>query len=261
MSEPENFLSRWSRRKLEGEPEPDPSARARESGDPEPHHETAEPAALDSRLRGNERGAGSGDSKELQSDAPKEKKQDEPEFDLTQLPSLESITSETDIRLFLQKFVPAELTRAALRRAWSADPAIRDFVEMAENQYDFATGSDLPGFGPLDASGDDTRKMVANIFGDGPKALIEQEATMSPEGETPAKTGSSETTEPSAEPTASQDIAAASQEQPPPEAGTVEPAEDIVHRNKVTVATQQSNTEVEYDPALARRPHGRALPH
>ena len=37
-----------------------------------------------------------------------------------------SITAATDIRAFLAPGVPAELTRAALRRAWTADPAIRD---------------------------------------------------------------------------------------------------------------------------------------
>ena len=104
-----------------------------------------------------------------QSNETAEPKPDEPAFDITKLPSLESITSETDIRLFLQKGVPADLTRAALRRAWTADPAIRDFIEIAENQYDFATGSDLPGFGALDASADDIRQMVANVFGDGPE--------------------------------------------------------------------------------------------
>src|SRR5262245_31602247 len=140
MSEPENFLSRWSRRKIEAEQakdtpqgtgdasqqrEPNPSARPREDGDPEPREKTesqeaAETAALDPHVRGNERGTGSDDSKE-------------PEFDLSTLPSLDSITAETDIRVFLQKGVPPHLTRAALRRAWSADPNIRDFIGIAEN--------------------------------------------------------------------------------------------------------------------------------
>ncbi len=154
----------------------------------------------------------------------------------------------------------AHLTRAALRRAWSADPAIRDFKEMAENQYDFATGSDLPGFGSLDASADDIRKMVADVFGDGPKTLVEQQSTTPPEGETPAETGSSEIAKPSAELTSSEDIAASPQDQRPPESAPAEPVKDVVHRNKVTVAAQQSNTEVEYDPMPSRRPHGRALP-
>jgi hypothetical protein len=239
MSEPENFLSRWSRRKLEGEPDQDDAQRVSEPASPPASADVAAP-----EQRGETTDA----------------KPDEPAFDLTKLPSLESITSETDIRLFLQKGVPAELTRAALRRAWTADPAIRDFKEIAENQYDFATGSDLPGFGSLDASVEDIRKMVANVFGDGPKTLIEQEATTSPEGETPAKAGLSEVAGPSAGSSTSEDIATAAQDERPPESTSAKPAEDGVHRNKVIAATQQSNREVEYDPMPSPRPHGRALP-
>ena len=102
--------------------------------------------------------------------------------------------------------------------------------------------------------------MVADVFGGGPKVPIEQQATTLPQAETLAKPESSEVAGPSAEPAATEDIAAASQDQQPPEAPQVEPVVDIVHRNKVTVAMQQSNTEVEYDPAPPRRPHGRALP-
>ena len=159
MSEPENFLSRWSRRKLESEPEQDDAQRASEAGSPPAHADDAAPDQVEET---------------------KDAKPEEPAFDLTSLPSLESITSETDIRLFLQKGVPADLTRAALRRAWSADPAIRDFIEIAENQYDFATGSDLPGFGPLDASADEIRKMVANVFGDGPKVRSSRSSDFAP---------------------------------------------------------------------------------
>jgi hypothetical protein len=36
-----------------------------------------------------------------------------------QLPSIESIVAESDVRAFLAPGVPPELTRAALRRAWS----------------------------------------------------------------------------------------------------------------------------------------------
>jgi len=39
-------------------------------------------------------------------------------FDPSSLPSIETITGNTDIRGFLQSRVPAELTRAALRQAW-----------------------------------------------------------------------------------------------------------------------------------------------
>ncbi len=240
MSEPENFLSRWSRRKLEGEHDADVAQQR-----PEDPTTVPSPAA---------------DATPEQSNETAEPKPDEPAFDITKLPSLESITSETDIRLFLQKGVPADLTRAALRRAWTADPAIRDFIEIAENQYDFATGSDLPGFGALDASADDIRQMVANVFGDGPKVPDERQAVASSAAETPVKAGISESDGPPVEPAATEDIAAAPQDQRLPKATQDAPEEDIVRRNKVSVAMQQSNTEVEYQPAPTRRPHGGALP-
>ena len=70
-------------------------------------------------------------------------------FDPASLPSIESIAADTDIIAFLRAGVPAELTRAALRRAWTSDPAIRDFIGIAENQWDFNDPNAIPGFGPL----------------------------------------------------------------------------------------------------------------
>jgi Protein of unknown function (DUF3306) len=54
------------------------------------------------------------------------------------LPPIESIGAGSDIRAFLAPGVPAELTRAALRRAWMVDPAIDDFVGLSENPEDFS---------------------------------------------------------------------------------------------------------------------------
>ena len=45
-----------------------------------------------------------------------------------------------------------ELTRAALRSAWTADPAIRDFVGIAESQWDFNGEGTIRGFGSLEAA-------------------------------------------------------------------------------------------------------------
>jgi hypothetical protein len=73
---------------------------------------------------------------------------DEP-FDPASLPSIDAITIDTDIRAFLQSRVPADLTRAALRRAWASDPAIRDFIGIAESQWDFNDPNAIYGFGPL----------------------------------------------------------------------------------------------------------------
>ena len=70
-------------------------------------------------------------------------------FDAANLPPIESIGAASDIRPFLAPGVPADLTRAALRRAWSTDPAIRDFIGLSENSWDFNAPDGVPGFGSL----------------------------------------------------------------------------------------------------------------
>ena len=85
-------------------------------------------------------------------------------FDPAGLPSIEAITFNTDIRGFLQSGVPAELARAALRRAWASDPAIRDFIGIAENQWDFNDPNAIAGFGLLQAQ-DSTPALLAQALG------------------------------------------------------------------------------------------------
>jgi Protein of unknown function (DUF3306) len=138
VSEPEHFLSRWARLKREAAETPDaaaPDAAADGSRTAEPAGETQSPRAT------------------------------EPAFDISTLPPIESITATTDIRAFLAPGVPPELTRAALRRAWVADPAIRDFVGIAENQWDFNDPNAIPGFGALGPL-DDVRRLVAQVIGE-----------------------------------------------------------------------------------------------
>jgi hypothetical protein len=96
-----------------------------------------------------------------------------PDFDPASLPPIESIVADSDIRQFLQANVPAELTHAALRRAWAADPAIRDFIGIAENQWDFNGHAAIPGFGPLQAAD----YLVAQAFGN-----LSDDARGTPEG-------------------------------------------------------------------------------
>lgn len=138
MSEPENFLARWTRLKREAE---------RRDAD-----KTAS-ATAPSRLAEG---------------APPEQVPTvagaEPTVDLSALPPIDEITAATDIRAYLAPGVPAELTRAALRRAWLADPTIRDFVGIAENQWDFNDPNGIPGFGPLE----DAARLVAQLLGDEP---------------------------------------------------------------------------------------------
>jgi Protein of unknown function (DUF3306) len=138
MSEPETVLARWLRRKRQS------ASQDREDAD-----ET--PAGVAE--------AGAQERDAVNTEAPA------PPFDVSSLPPIESIVAGSDIRAFLQKGVPAALTRVALRQAWSSDPAIRDFIEIAENQWDFADPKNIPGFGPLGPT-DDVQQLVARALGE-----------------------------------------------------------------------------------------------
>jgi TorA maturation chaperone TorD len=132
MTGPGHMMSRWSRMKREAakQAEPDVLSLEPKPGDVEPDDLKATVAAA---------AAGSTAS---------------PRFDPASLPQLQSITAGTDIRSFLGSGVPVELTKAALRRAWVTDPAIRDFIGIAESQWDFNDPTAMPGFGPLIAGND-----------------------------------------------------------------------------------------------------------
>jgi hypothetical protein len=85
-------------------------------------------------------------------------------FDLASVPPIESITANTDIRAFLAPGVPVELARGALRRAWTTDPKIRDFVGLADYDWDFNAPGSLPGFGSVGMS-DELRQIAAQVVG------------------------------------------------------------------------------------------------
>jgi hypothetical protein len=70
-------------------------------------------------------------------------------FDPATLPPIESIDAQTDITAFLQNDVPEKLRLAALRRAWTVDPAIRDLMGLLENDWNFNDPNSTPGFGEL----------------------------------------------------------------------------------------------------------------
>jgi hypothetical protein len=90
-----------------------------------------------------------------------------PEFDLSSLPSLDELTSETDITAFLRKGVPEHLRNAALRKSWALDPAIRNYVNPAlDYAYDWNTPGGVPGSSELGA-GIDVARMVSQIMGTG----------------------------------------------------------------------------------------------
>ncbi len=151
-------------------------------------------------------------------------------FDPASLPPIDSIGAGSDISAFLAPGVPAALTRAALRRAWSADPAIRDFIGLSENSWDFNAAGGVPGFGPISA--DEVRRLLAQVTGE-------------PQAEKPAPAATSSNPTP---------------EQPPPvqiaEGGT----SDQAPVDKIDTATQHELDEREACPPLPRRGHGGALP-
>jgi Protein of unknown function (DUF3306) len=129
MTEPDNFILRWARLKRQSdiEPETDTFRSGSAIGPKETVLVLPEATATQPRV---------------------DAAADEP-FDPSGLPSIEAITANTDVRGFLQSRVPVELTRAALRQVWTSDPAIRDFIGIAENQWDFNDPNAIPGFGPL----------------------------------------------------------------------------------------------------------------
>ena len=83
-------------------------------------------------------------------------------FDPASLPTIESIGAESNISAFLEAGVPGDLARAALRRVWSSDPAIRDFVGLSENSWDFNTPGAMPGFGPID--GEEVGRLLTRLL-------------------------------------------------------------------------------------------------
>ncbi len=89
---------------------------------------------------------------------------EEPQIDLAQLPSIDDLLPTSDVSAFLRRGVPDELKRLALQKAWSLDPAIRDFIEVAENQYNWNAPDGVPGFGALDP-GVDIEALLAQATG------------------------------------------------------------------------------------------------
>jgi len=161
MSEPEAFLTRWSRRKREAdEAAPEAGSIASEEhapAEPTDQEQVSEASAVEPKAPAAKPPA----AKPPEAKPPEAKP---PEVDLSALPSLESIGATTDIRPFLQPGVPAELARAALRRAWVADPEIRDFVGLVENAWDFTAPDTVPGFGSS-VPADVARRLLAGMFG------------------------------------------------------------------------------------------------
>jgi uncharacterized protein DUF3306 len=95
-------------------------------------------------------------------------------FDAANLTPMGSIDSEAGIRPSLAGGMPTHMTGAALRRAWSTDPAIRDFIGLSENSWDFDAAGGVPGFGSV--TRDDARRLLARVVGETKSVDAEQPA-------------------------------------------------------------------------------------
>src|SRR5262245_46719974 len=240
MSEPENFIARWSRRKREA------------AEDAEATKSSATPDAAAESARPSEDQSGGA------------RPPPEAAFDPTKLPPIETITAETDIRAFLARGVPPELTRAALRRAWAADPKIRDFIGLSENSWDFNAPDAMTGFGSLEMT-DELRQQIARMVGRSLGSEASDRPTQSP-GEVQGKSSPAET---------STESVAAAAEVPTQDVqsnvGTPQNrcigdhddqrnSEALPQRSKVDIASRNNSENTDNDQLIGKRPRGRALP-
>jgi hypothetical protein len=225
--EPGNFLQRWSRRKYEATAEstvPEQSKAKPESAAP--------PEATDHDA----------------SDKP---------FNLADLPSIESIDAKTDIRAFLQAGVPSELKHAALRRAWSADPQIRDFIGPVENGWDFNAPEGILGFGELPA-GEDIARLLTQAIG---APASQQEPVQNAPAETAALSGSSPSDQalPHEQPNNTLDVKTPSSGAPLSRMNN-DSCKDGARPNDADIASQHNLEPAAGNQCAPPRRHGGALP-
>jgi hypothetical protein len=212
----DSFLTRWARLKRETAKAPEPA--------PEP------PPPEDEETRAAK-------AKEL-------------EERLAALPKLEDIGPETDVTVFLQDWVPHALRNAALRRVWSSDPRITDFMEVADYQLDWNTPGGAPGYGPLEP-GFDAQAHLRRVFRE-----VIPEDVHDRDGLSQASADANATDHDAA---VQHDLASETPESDP-EINT-----KVVHRDAIaSAAPAEAEDAVQQErpeqPRVSRRRHGGALP-
>lgn len=236
MTDPDNFLSRWSRKKRRAVEEATPAAGVAVSA--------LTPA-----------GSADGKSPVL----PEENKATDVPFDPASLPSLDSIGAQTDIRAFLQAGVPPDLTRAALRRAWTADPAILNFKGLQENDWDFNDPNSMFGFGELGPDFD-VKRMLASVFGETPKETTSPSSVddTTRESSLPADkmAANGDHREPDRFISPAGDVTGGL----PESAALVSNSPESVVQRTANIATQQDESDLISTPHARSRSHGGALP-
>jgi uncharacterized protein DUF3306 len=248
MNDPEDFLTRWSRRKRAVADESEKPAHQRdEQGAPE-----TPSADQDANTAASQPVAPSDST--------------DPVFDVSKLPPIESITAATDIRPFLAPGVPAELRLAALRRAWVADPKVRDFVGLNDYDFDFHTPGAIPGFGSLEMTDALRREVARMISGWQPEPEATRRRTTvaaasdHPPPQIPSTAAKNEQRPNESAETTAVEATDVNPEHPAPAQDELIPAQATTQRNKLLAAPQKKHSPAEDLRTPARRGHGRALP-
>jgi hypothetical protein len=243
MSDGENFIARWSRRKREAAQE---SEQESEQESKQEFQQPTEPAA--------------DASNPAQASPAAPEQRAEPAFDVASLPPLDSITAETDIRAFLAPGVPAELTRAALRRAWAADPNIRDFVGLSENAWDFNDPGAITGFGPLTMT-DELRRQIARMVGRSLTDATEEPREQGrPEPSAELDTDVRSPTDAATSTALSQDESVKNDSPRYNSSTMAQCEEDHTAAQNIPVQPDNKQAQFDNDQLIEKRHHGRALP-
>jgi hypothetical protein len=149
----EDFFSRWSRRKRQARLEEPPRCPGVQGAEPDAADAAPQAAPEDAATAPPDAAAAPPDAAMT-------------EEEIARLPTIDELTADTDISVFMRKGVPEGLRNAALRRMWSLDPSIRDYVsEAREYAYDWNVPGGVPGFGGALPPADEIERMAARIVG------------------------------------------------------------------------------------------------
>jgi hypothetical protein len=180
-------------------------------------------------------------------------------FDPASLPSIESIGAESNIRGFLEAGVPDDLTRVALRRVWSLDPAIRDFVGLSENSWDFNAPGAMAGFGPI--NGEEVGRMLTRLLGEADTVAAAVHPPVVPQPAEGSQKPADESNPVDYQATNVESPAPASTKAQQLDLNQIPTAGDMVQQRRAHAAAAQSElTPSEYRAPTLRRSHGGALP-
>ncbi|WP_456672075.1 hypothetical protein [Bradyrhizobium sp. LM2.9] len=153
--------------------------------------------------------------------------------------------------------MPDDLARAALRRVWSIDPAIRDFVGLSENSWDFNAPGAMAGFGPID--GEEAGRLLTRLLREPDTGAVaaHRPVISSPAGDAQKSAGVPDPVEDQASSAESTTPVSAKARQPDFEESDV--ASDVTQYGRAVAPQSELTTSVDLSPAL-RRGHGGALP-